>query len=147
MDKAGEVLLEAKTSMGSLGLSICSFICGLLLIGGSLYPYYASSGGISYGQLIMGAILLYSSGYRRKFYIASDGVVRRGKGWRTSHRDVLIWSKVRGVTIIFRGRSIAALFEKGITGRRLIFSPEQEDDLLSLLAKYAPNAEIEVIEK
>jgi hypothetical protein len=148
MDKAGDVLLEAKSTASSIGLSVGSFICGLLLIGSSLfYHYYAARGDISYGQIIMGVVLLYSSGYRRKFYISSDGVVRLGKGWFTSHRDVLRWNKVRAVTIMFRGRSIAALFEKGFMGRRLIFSLEQEDALLSLLAKYAPKVDIEIIEK
>jgi hypothetical protein len=120
------------------------FIFGVLLAGSFLRDTLrALPLAETFPELLAGAACLYGSLFRKRIYLAPEGIVRETQSPFACGREVLPWSEVRHVTLAFRKQDMLALFEKGTMGWRVPYRRNQEAALREILARCLPGAEIE----
>lgn len=84
-------------------------------------------------------------GYRKLVYVSRGGVVRETSTWLTHHRELLEWSGVRFVTIMYRGNSAMVFLERDSMGWKLLFEKDQIPQLKKLFQEHMPEVEIDEI--
>lgn len=84
-------------------------------------------------------------GYRKLVYVSRGGVVRETSTWLTHHRELLEWSEVRFVTIMYRGNSAMVFLERDSLGWKLLFEKDQIPQLKIFFQEYMPEVEINEI--
>jgi len=98
-------------------------------------------------EILIGAIFIYASGYRKRVFISEDGLVKETRLWRRTRTTVLSWSEIKHVALARRGSKVMAFFEKDVTGWRVLFNDEDESKLRTILRKHIPEVEISTIEE
>ncbi len=96
-------------------------------------------------QIFIGLCALYVLGFRKKLYLGTEGVVRETKSWFLNNRDVLPWSEIRHVTLAFRRDKMLALFERDLTGWKLLFPRSVEGELRETLREFIPEVEVSTL--
>lgn len=81
-------------------------------------------------------------GYRKLVYVSRGGMVRETNTWLTHHRELLEWSKVQFVTIMYRGNSAMVFLERDTLGWKVLFQKDQIPQLKKLFQEYMPQVEI-----
>jgi hypothetical protein len=116
-----------------------AFIVGFLLIVDGIRTF-------SFYTVLVGAIVLYISGYSKRIYLSDEGIVRETGSWVRKSRSVLGWQDVQYVGLAKRGTRMMAFFEKDITGWKVLFNADDEPKLREILGKYRPEIEIAILE-
>lgn len=93
-------------------------------------------------NLLVGLMAFFVVGYRKLIYVSRGGVVRETSTWLTRHRELLEWSEVRFVTIIYRGNSAMVFLERDSLGWKALFEKDQIPQLKKLFQEYMPEVEI-----
>ena len=138
------ILLESRISRSyPQYLFVLMFVFGLLLLSNSLYdicrrlpPRDAIS------KAAVGGACLYASRFRKRIYLAPDGIVKETESWFTRNETLLPWEEVLHVTLAFRKNEMLALFERGVTGWKVPFDAHQEQALRKILKEYIPEIEV-----
>lgn len=112
-------------------------VVGLLLVADGMRDF-------AFHKLFVGACCAYAAGYRKKMYLADEGIVRESGTWFRKGREVLPWDEVKFVTLAFKGKEMMAFFERDITGWKLLFDREQEAEVRKMLARKIPKVEVDV---
>lgn len=99
----------------------------------------------SFHKLLVGVCCVYVSGYRKRMYLAEEGVVRETGGWFGRRREMIPWGEVTFVTLARRGRQMMGFFERGDTGWKLLFDLEQQGPLEALLKEKCPEIRVDVL--
>lgn len=111
---------------------------GLLLMADALRSF-------SFHKLLVGACCVYVSSYRKRMYLADEGVVRETGGWFGKRQSLIPWSEVTFVTLARRGRQMMAFFERGDSGWKLLFDRTQQEPVEALLREKCPGIEVDVL--
>jgi len=134
-----EAIIESQSSYSaSLKMKVVLFLFGV-------YCIYSAFSAFEIYKVIVAIVAFYGIVYKKKIYVSSNGLVREVRGVLGTSVEVLPWEDVKGVTIVYKGDSMMAFFEKGITGWKILFKREDEKLLRELLDKHAPDAEVTVV--
>ncbi|MDR1875563.1 MAG: hypothetical protein LBQ90_11210 [Synergistaceae bacterium] len=148
MPQSRKILLDSKTPWAmSGGLRVFMLFFGLLLAGGHFYDTLRRALPFrdAFPKLIVGAACVYGSLFRKKIYLAPEGIVRETQTPLARNREILPWSEVRHVTLAFRKKDMLVLFEKGTMGWKVLCEREQEQVLRKILGQRLPGVEIDVL--
>ena len=143
-----EVLLDSKASVTTpRSLRLCMLLCGVLLFGNCFYEMFRLGKTIqdTFPKLIVAVACTYACGFRKKLYLAPEGIIRETRNWFTRNEDTLPWEQIRHVTLAFRRNDMLALFEKGTMGWKIPCNRQDEAALRAILKKHIPNVEIETL--
>ncbi len=147
-DHGRKVLLNSKASETTpRSLRLFLLLCGALLFADCFYGMFRPEKNIrdTFPKLIVAVACTGACGFRKKIYLAPEGIARQTQSWFTRNEDVLPWEQVRHVTLAFRKGDMLALFEKGTMGWKVPCSREDEDTLRAILKEHIPNVEIETL--
>jgi hypothetical protein len=123
-------------------------ILGIFLLGDGLRQYLGNYGlGMIASKLLIGSACLYVLGFRKRLYLAGEGLVKETRTWLSNNREVFPWGEVKFVTLAFRGDKMMALFERDITGWRLPFERADEERLRRILRERIPRVEVDLVGK
>jgi hypothetical protein len=123
-------------------------ILGIFLLGDGLRQYLGNYGlGAVASKLLIGAACLYVLGFRKRIYLADEGLVKETRTWLSRTREVFPWEEVKFVTLAFRGDKMMALFERDITGWRLPFERADEERVRRILRERIPRVEVDLVGK
>jgi|GEM_PF-6467321 len=142
-------ILISKTGRFSDNIKIILFaLAGIYLLYNS-YHEYVTQGTLQtiLASLLMGLLSLFAVNYRRLNYISRIGVVREKHSWFGCHRDVLRWTDIKFITLIYETEVIKAYFEDGTQGCKVLFDKSQDRELKNALSELAPGIEINKIQK
>lgn len=136
-----EVLLESQSRTPfPKWMKWIAFAVGFLLVADGMRIF------ASY-KILVGATVLYISGYTKRIYLTEEGIVREIGSWIRRSRSVLRWGEVQYVGLAKRGSKMMAFFEKDITGWKVLFNADDEPRLREILGNYAPDVEIGIISR
>jgi hypothetical protein len=96
----------------------------------------------AFHKILVGAIVVYISGYTKRIYLTEEGVVREIGSWIRRSRTVLGWDEIQYVGLAKRGSKMMAFFEKDVTGWKVLFNTEDEPRLREILSTFVPNVEV-----
>ena len=143
-----KVLLDSKVSETTpRSLRLCMLVCGVLLFGSSFYEMSRLEKTIrdTFPKLIIAVACTYAYGFRKKIYLAPEGIVRETQSWFSRNEDTLPWEQIRHVTLAFRRNDMLVLLEKGTMGWKVPCRREDETALRTILKEHLPNVEIETL--
>ncbi|AER67118.1 hypothetical protein Tlie_1390 [Thermovirga lienii DSM 17291] len=93
-------------------------------------------------KIFVGVVVAFISGYQKRLYVSSEGLVRENGSWFRKYKTVLPWEEIKHVGLVKRGNRMMAFFERDITGWKVLFDAEDEPKLRAILAEYIPDVEI-----
>lgn len=146
-----EVLCLSKTGQHPRWMRAASFAVGLFLLADGLRIYLGATIETGFNRflpyLIVGGALLYFSGFKKRMFLAPEGIVRESGSWLGNHQQILSWKDVGHVTFAFRRNQLMGFFERreGITGLKMLFDRDQEHAIRNVLETYCPAVEVKIL--
>lgn len=131
-----DVVLSRSGTPFPKWMSWIVIVVGLLLVADGMRTF-------AFHKLFVGACCAYAAGYKKKMYLSDEGIVRESGTWFHKGREVLPWGEVKFVTLAFRGKEMMAFFERDITGWKVLFGREQEEEVRAMLGRQIPTVEVD----
>ena len=93
-------------------------------------------------NILVGIVCLGGSRMYRSIYLSDVGIVREMHTWNRVTRQITPWEDVQHVTLAFRRGKLTAFFEIDTTGKKVLFSRDQEQLIRDILDEYIPDVEV-----
>lgn len=137
--RLGEMLLESQSKTPfPRWMKWIAFVAGFLLVADGIRVF-------AFHEMLVGAIVLYISGYTKRIYLTEEGLVREVGTWIMRNHTVLGWNEIQHVGLAKRGSKMMAFFEKDVTGWKVLFNTEDEPRLREILSTFIPHVDVEII--
>lgn|GEM_PF-145905 len=134
-----EILLESQSRTPfPRWMKWIAFAVGFLLVADGMRVF-------AFHKILVGAVVLYISGYTKRIYLTEEGVVREVGSWIRRNHTVLDWNEIQHVGLAKKGSKMMAFFEKDVTGWKVLFNTEDEPRLREILSTFAPNVEVGIV--
>ena len=134
-----EILLESHSRTPfPRWMKWIAFVVGFLLVADGMRVF-------AFHKILVGAIVVYISGYTKRIYLTEEGVVREIGSWIRRSSTVLGWDEIQYVGLAKRGSKMMAFFEKDVTGWKVLFNTEDEPRLREILSTFVPNVEVGIV--
>jgi len=96
---------------------------------------------------VMGAFLLFASNFRKRYFIAQDGIVETVSSWSGRKHTLMPWNELSLISFVSEGENLTVYFDNGKKVCKLEFDSWQRKDIKQLVHKYAANVDINEIRK
>jgi len=119
---------------------------GAYLIATTAWRYFAD--GITTGApytLLVGVMSFLVISYQKLTYVSLPGIIKETRTWFFHHREILRWSDIKFVSIMYRGDLAMVFLERDILGWKVLFLKEQIPKLKELFEEHIPEVEINEI--
>lgn len=131
--------LVIRLLISALGIAVAGFGMSNFLRGGTM--------GIVFFPIVVGAFMVYISGYERKYFIDKDGIWRDNVFWGQHRPEVVRWSEIADVRLLTnKGKSIYLISHAVRSVWPLTFSSEQKEDVLRIIKSALSDEDIAVEE-
>jgi len=137
-----------KKKRGNISKSIVYAGFGAYLLCYGFYSVYNHEAVTTViAALVMGAFLLFASNFRKRYFIAQEGIVETVSSW-SGRKDILMpWSELCLISFVTEGDNLTVYFDNGKKVCKLEFDSWQRKDIKQLVHKYAADVDINEIRK
>lgn len=120
--------LWAKFICAALGILFAGIGMSSFLVGGSMRNVII--------PILLGATMIYISGYERSMYIDEKGVSKENSFWGQRKVQHVPWDEIVDARIILnKGKKIYAIFHGNMPLWPFTFLPEQEEALIAIVTE------------
>lgn len=88
--------------------------------------------------MLVACMAFFVIGYRKLIYVSQDGMVKETHTWLSHHRELLKWSEVKYITIMYKVGHAMVFLERDALGWKVLFTKEQIPELREIFKKYLP---------
>lgn len=131
--------LGIRLLISALGIAVAGLGMSNFLRGGTM--------GIVFFPIVLGALMVYISGYDRKYFIDKEGIWRDNVFWGQHRPEVIRWSEIADVRLIAdKGNSIYLISHAVRSVWPLTFALTQKEEVLRTIKSVLSDEDIVVEE-
>jgi len=137
-----------RKKRGNISKTIVFAGFGVYLLCYGFYSVYGhESVKTTIAALVMGALLLFASNFRKRCFIAAEGVVETVSSWSGRKDTLMPWNELYLISFVTEGENLTVYFDNGKKVFKLEFDSWQRKDIKQLAHKYAAGVDINEIRK